>query len=151
MSTIKEVADILRNANHIYVFGNGGSAATASHMVADLAKMCRLRVHCLNDNIPMLTAYANDIHCDVIFSYPLRIYLQKGDVVIGISCSGDSENVLEGIRSAKLRGNKTISFTGMDGGKLKKLTDYNLHIEGNMQESEDGHLRIVHELYRLLR
>jgi len=117
----------------IFFFGNGGSASTASHFVTDIAKVAggtesrgpghRFRCVALNDNTPGLTAWANDTDYSRVFAGPLRGLAAKGDVAVAISGSGNSPNVLEGVRAAKELGLTTIGLTGMGGGKLKDLVD----------------------------
>lgn len=143
---------------HIYVFGNGGSGATASHMVCDMNKgVCfgkekRLKFHCLNDNVPTLMAYSNDVSYDSIFEEQLKNFLRPQDMVIGISGSGNSTNVIKAIQYANSLGAKTIGMTGFDGGQLKPLVALCIHVPINdMQKVEDIHLMIVHIAMQLLR
>lgn len=137
----------------IFVFGNGGSASTASHMVCDLAKNTRqaelpgVRVIGLNDNIPTMTAFANDEGYERIFSEPLRALVRKGDLVIALSGSGNSPNVLEGIQTAQEAGARTVGLTGFEGGKLIDLVDICLVVPSDsMERIEDLHLIINHML-----
>src|SRR5512142_212463 len=109
----------------VFLFGNGGSAATASHFACDLGKgtirpsQPRLKVISLNDCIPVLTAYANDMGYGTVFAEPLLSLAEPGDVAIGFSVSGNSPNVLRGMEAAQQRGLTAIGFTGFQGGKLK--------------------------------
>jgi D-sedoheptulose 7-phosphate isomerase len=146
----------------IFSFGNGGSASTASHFVTDVAKVAggtegrgrgkRFRCVCLNDNIPSLTAWANDVGYSEVFSGPLKALAEKGDVAVAISGSGNSPNVLEGVRTARSMGLTTIGLTGMGGGKLKDLVDVAMVVPSNsMQHTEDTHLMAVHLLIAYLR
>jgi len=146
----------------IFFFGNGGSASTASHFVTDIAKVAggtqvkgpgrRFRCLSLNDNIPGLTAWANDVSYADVFSGPLRALAQPGDVAVAISGSGNSPNVLEGVRAAKAMGLATIGLTGMGGGKLKEMVDVALVVPSNsMQHTEDTHLVTLHVLTAYLR
>ena len=146
-----------RNAT-IFVCGNGGSANTASHMACDLNKgACdghgkRLRVHALTDNIATIMAYANDVSYEDIFVEQLRNFLNPGDVVVGISGSGNSRNVLRAIELANERGNVTVGITGFDGGALKRLARQNVHVAvDDMQVAEDVHLVLNHLLMQILR
>lgn len=141
----------------IIVFGNGGSGSTASHMVCDILKGCsygkekRFRIFCLNDNIPTLLAYSNDVSYDDVFLEQLKNYLQPGDVVLGISGSGNSKNIINAIEYANQQGNITIGFTGFQGGKLKQISTYSVNaMVDDMQISEDIHLIVLHILYKLL-
>ena len=141
----------------VYVFGNGGSGATASHMVGDMNKgVCfgrekRLRFHCLNDNTPTMMAYSNDVSYDCIFEEQLKNFLRPKDIVIGISGSGNSTNVIKAIRYANSLEAKSIGMTGFDGGQLKPLTDLCIHAPiHDMQKVEDIHMIIIHVVMQLL-
>src|SRR5919199_5402095 len=128
---IAGAADILlachRRRGTIFVVGNGGSAATASHFACDLAKGTRndlapaFRVMPLTDNVPLMTAWANDTSYDRIFAEQLSALVQPGDVVVAISASGNSPNVLAATRVARQLGATTIAFTGHSGGRLGRL------------------------------
>jgi D-sedoheptulose 7-phosphate isomerase len=113
----------------IYVCGNGGSSAIASHLLCDFNKGIRTdtellpRVVALTDNVPMLTAIGNDIGYDEIFSYQLSGLGNPSDLLIAISSSGDSENIVRALSIAKDIGMSTIAFTGFDGGRAKKIAD----------------------------
>jgi D-sedoheptulose 7-phosphate isomerase len=146
----------------IFFFGNGGSASTASHFVIDIAKSTRAnlkepatkRFRCLalNDNIPGITAWANDADYSRIFAEPLRNLAQRGDVVVAISGSGNSPNVLEAVRAARELGLTTIGLTGIGGGKLKEMVDVPVVVPSNsMQHTEDVHLILLHLLTAYLR
>lgn len=141
----------------IYVFGNGGSGSTASHLVCDIVKGCsykkedKYKVICLNDNIPTILAYSNDVSYDEVFVEQLKNFLSDGDLVLGISGSGNSANIIKAIEYANNRGNTTIGFTGFNGGKLKSLANISFNAGVNdMQQSEDVHMIGVHLLYSLL-
>lgn len=142
----------------IYTFGNGGSAATASHMVCDLAKGVsealggrRFRVECLSDNTPILTAVSNDLCYEDIFVYQLRGQLKPDDLVIAVSGSGNSENVLRAAQYAKEVGTPVIGMTGYTGGKLRRLADYHMHVGiGDMQVAEDVHMFFDHMMMRVI-
>jgi len=144
---------LIRNClGSIYIFGNGGSAATASHFAQDLNKMADKRCICLNDNIPSILAYGNDVGFESIFKLQLSKLMQNNDLVIGISCSGNSRNVTDAITYAKENGYNTVGFVGFDGGVLKSLVDYFIHVPSdNMQICEDIHLIITHTILRLLK
>lgn len=139
------------NEKNIYIMGNGGSAATASHFVCDFNKglardNCRrFRFICLNDNVPSMMAYGNDVGYEDIFVEQLRNFINEGDLVIGISGSGNSMNVVKAIAYARESGCKTAALVGYDGGKLKDLVDYPVHIDlHDMQIVEDIHMVLDH-------
>lgn len=159
---IDELADVLWNAyledRAIYVFGNGGSAALASHCACDLGKgtvatdQRRFRVLALTDNVPLITAWANDAHYEHIFAEQLRCFLQPGDVAFAISGSGNSPNVLNGLQVASEMGAMTVGLTGFEGGKLKSLCRVCVVVPSeNMQVIEDAHVSVAHSLFSLLR
>ena len=137
------------NGSRIYTMGNGGSAANASHAAGDFLKGAsfglekRFNIICLNDNIPSLMAIANDIGWDDIFIEPLKNFLKKDDIVIGISGSGNSKNILKAIDFSKKIGAKTIGMTGFDGGELKKVCDLSIHSPAmDMEIAEDIHMAV---------
>lgn len=145
------------NNKNIYVFGNGGSGSTASHMVCDIIKGCsynkekKFRIICLNDNIPTILAYSNDVGYDVIFEEQLKNLMNEGDVVLAISGSGNSKNIIKAIDYANINGATTIGFSGFDGGLLKKKAKINLHVPiDDMQISEDFHVIAMHIMYSIL-
>ena len=142
----------------IYTLGNGGSASTASHMASDLNKGAsrrdapRLRVMALTDSIPSMLAWGNDSSYEDIFVEQLKNHLEKGDVVIAISGSGNSENVLKAVEYANKEGAVTIGLTGFDGGKLAGMAKISYIVPSNcMQQIEDVHLLIEHMLSMMLR
>lgn len=152
---VNDVLNLLEQAlereSMIYIFGNGGSAATASHFQNDFNKGVseytekKFRFLCLNDNVPTVMAIANDIGYDEIFRFQLRGRLRPGDVVIGISGSGNSKNVLNAVEYAKECGNTVVGVTGFGGGKLRELADISLHVPVNsMQITEDVHMVFDH-------
>ena len=144
VETLNEVLNLLEqtleNEKMIYIMGNGGSAATASHFQNDFNKGVseytekKFRFLCLNDNVPTVMAIANDIGYEEIFRFQLRGRLRPGDVVIGISGSGNSENVLNAVEYAKECGNTVVGITGYSGGKLRKIADYSLHVPVNSMQ-----------------
>ena len=143
--------------NRIFVMGNGGSGATASHLACDVNKGCcldlekKFQMICLNDNMPTLLALANDISYDVVFVEQLKNYFRPGDLVIGISGSGNSENVLRAIRFAKDHGGYTIGLCGFSGGKLAQLADLAFVARcDDMQKVEDAHVIVAHMLMQAL-
>ena len=140
----------------IYTIGNGGSAATASHIVVDLGKgasddsACAFRMECLADNTPIVTAIANDICYDDIFVYQLKRKLRPEDLLIAISGSGNSPNIIRAAEYAKSLGVQIIGMTGYQGGKLAALCDYAMHVNvDDMQIAEDLHLMLDHMLLRV--
>ena len=146
------------NDRFIFLLGNGGSAATASHFACDLGKgtvspdQKRMKVMALTDNIPVITAWANDTHYEHIFAEQLAHFVSSGDLVIGISGSGNSRNVLNALKLAKECEALTVGLTGFDGGEMKDLVDYCLIVpSNNMQQIEDCHLIITHLIFSLLR
>jgi len=159
---IAEVINILQSArmrgNQIFIMGNGGSASTASHFVCDLAKNTRnaelphYRVIGLTDNMAIFSAYANDEGYENVFAKQLANLIQLGDVVIGISASGNSQNVLNAIQEAKRDRVITIAFTGYDGGRLGKMVDVNIHVKSNIIEHvEDIHLMLEHMIVKAIK
>ena len=160
--TIVEIAELLLSAQlsgkSVFIMGNGGSAATASHMACDFAKNTRmpgrprLKVISLADNLAMLTAYANDEGYENVFSEPLRSLAEAGDIVIAISGSGNSPNVIKGLQTAKEIGLTTVGLTGFQGGKLKDFADVCLIVNSDsIERIEDAHLVIDHIITGLLR
>lgn len=159
LDQFETIADILLDAyekdKQVFICGNGGSAAIASHMACDLSKGTlsnvydhqekRFRVIALTDNMPLFSALANDVGYDHVFSQQLRNLVLPGDVVIGISGSGNSPNVINTLILAKQMGATTIGFLGFDGGKMKRFCDYHLHFEEHSwQLSEDAHSIFQH-------
>lgn len=141
----------------IFIMGNGGSAATASHFVCDFnkgissGKVKWYKMICLNDNIPTLMAYANDVSYEEVFVGPLKNYYNRGDVVIGISGSGNSGNVVKALEWASENGAQTVGLTGYDGGKVMKIAQYNVHIPiDDMQITEDLHMVLDHCMMKIL-
>lgn len=141
----------LENGGQIFTMGNGGSGSTASHLVCDLNKGVsfnnsrKFRAICLNDNMPTLLAYANDVSYDYVFIEQLKNFMNEGDVVIGFSGSGNSENVLKAVEYANENGGVTVGFSGFDGGKLAKIVNYSLVVPINdIQKCEDIHLILCH-------
>ena len=138
-----------QSGNRIFTMGNGGSGASASHAAGDFIKGAsygldqRFKMICLNDNLPSMMAIANDIGWDDIFVEPLKNYVEPGDVVIGISGSGNSSNVLKAIAHAQSVGAVTIGMTGFSGGKLKSMVDISIHSPADdMEVAEDVHMAV---------
>ncbi len=137
----------------IYIFGNGGSAASATHACGDLVKGAsyglekRFKVMSLVDNLPALMAIANDISYDDIFIEQLKNFIQPGDLVIGISGSGNSNNVVKAMDFAKQKGVQTIAFCGYKGGKIKDIADVVIHsVAMDMEIAEDIHMIVFNVL-----
>ena len=135
----------------IFIMGNGGSASTASHFCCDFNKGSsygfnkRFKFICLNDNVPGMMAYANDVSYDDIFVEQLKNFFNPGDYVIGISGSGNSKNVLKAIEYANANGGVTIGLTGFNGGKLKQICAHSVNMNvDDMQISEDLHMMMDH-------
>ena len=158
LDRIDRVAEILLdaydNGKQVYVMGNGGSAATASHIVCDLAKGTiwpvapgdkRFRVVSMSDNIPLMTAWTNDIDYTQVFREQLLNIVNEGDVIIGISGSGNSMNIIKAMEYANSRGAVTIGITGCGGGMLKNTAKECIIVNtDNMERAEDAHLILGH-------
>lgn len=158
---INRVMNVLEQARmakkRIFICGNGGSASTASHLECDFNKgisydqELKYDIECLSDNVPMMMAIANDIGYEDIFAVPLKNKLKSGDVLIGISGSGNSENVIRAFQYANNIGAETVAFTGYNGGRLKGMAKYNIHVAiENMQITEDIHLVLNHMMMYIL-
>lgn len=155
---VNAILETRERGGTIYTLGNGGSAATASHMVCDLAKGCsealggrNFCVECLCDNIPILMAIANDYCYEDVFIRQLKGKLRPEDLVIAISGSGNSENVVRAVRYAKEIGTPVIGITGYKGGKIKALADYSMHADiDDMQIAEDMHMFFDHMTMRVI-
>jgi D-sedoheptulose 7-phosphate isomerase len=159
---IDQIADTLLKAydseRTVYTFGNGGSASLASHLACDLGKgtaYCnggkRFRVLALTDNLPTLTAWANDSGYEDVFSEQLRNFVQPRDVAFAISGSGNSKNVLNALRVAREAGARTIGMSGFQGGEMKSLCDICVVVPSdNMQIIEDLHLAMAHSIFRIV-
>lgn len=152
----EKIYDAYKDDKQVFIIGNGGSASTASHFACDLGKgplrnfnddqEKRFKVISLTDNAATMIAWGNDLSFEDIFVQQLRNLVNPGDVVIGISASGNSANVIKGIEYAKRRGAKTIGLLGFrTGGKLHDLVDYEITVQDeHYGRSEDIHLIIVH-------
>jgi D-sedoheptulose 7-phosphate isomerase len=154
---VAKAIDVLaaaRDTNrHIFVCGNGGSASTASHFVCDMVKgasynrQARFRIMALTDSLPTITAYSNDVSYDCIFAEQLKNFAEPNDVLIAISGSGNSPNVLRAMEYANSIGCETIALTGRDGGKLGALANLEIRVsEPHMGRIEDGHMIVCHML-----
>jgi len=160
VDVISDIVDTLEetieNKSRIYILGNGGSAATASHMVNDLGAGLRRRnvinfdVTSLGDNSSVVTAIANDIGYENIFYMQMKGHINADDVVVAISCSGESPNIIKAVDYAKDLGCKIIGVTGFNGGYLKKISNINFHVdapEGEYGLVEDAHMILDHIIY----
>jgi len=159
---IEQVLDVLHAARlenqQVFILGNGGSASTASHFVCDLGKNTRVqgvpnfRVMGLTDNMALFSALANDEGYENVFAQQLGNYLQPSDVVIGISTSGNSPNVVNAIQFANTYGATTIGFTGFSSGDLGSMVDIDLHVPSHsIEHVEDIHLVLEHLITKALR
>ena len=158
-NVLTAMVDTFRNGNTLYICGNGGSAATASHMQVDFTYFIRHfttykpRILSLTDNSPMITAIGNDTSFDNIFKDQLKGMMREGDTVICISASGNSENVVRAAEYANKIGGTSIAWVGFDGGKLIKVCKLSLHNEnpkGDYGPIEDIHMFYVHMLVNYL-
>ena len=153
---IEALEETIEKKSRIYILGNGGSSATASHMTNDLGAGLRRRnirnfdVVSLSDNSPVITAIANDIGYENIFFMQMEGLLKSTDLVIAISCSGDSPNILKAVNYAQKLGCKIIGATGFQGGHLKKISDISFHVNALKNEYglvEDTHMILDHIIY----
>ena len=161
VNSINEVLNCLvktqENGNTVFVFGNGGSGSTSSHFQNDFNKGLsehldkKFNFLCLNDNVSTMLAVANDSSYDEIFKFQLEGHLKPGDVVMALSGSGNSKNIIKAVEYAKQCGNTVIGLTGYDGGKLKQMCDISLHVPVNsMQMTEDIHMVFDHLMMSVL-
>jgi D-sedoheptulose 7-phosphate isomerase len=149
---IETLLDARERGAGIFFIGNGGSAATASHFANDVAIGCRswkkpFRAISLTDNVPIITAIANDYGYEHIFTLQLKTMMRPGDVVVAISASGNSPNVVNAIEWAKTQGAKTVALTGFDGGKLRQIAAIGVHVptaKGEYGPVEDVHMVLDH-------
>ncbi len=159
---ISEVIYILQRArmqgSQVFIMGNGGSASTASHFVCDLAKNTRreglphFRAIGLADNMEIFSAYANDEGYENVFSQQLINLIRPDDIVIAISASGNSKNVINAVEEAQKYGVTTIGFTGFDGGRLGQMVDVHIHVNSTVIEHvEDIHLMLEHMIVRTIK
>jgi D-sedoheptulose 7-phosphate isomerase len=160
--SLEQIAEVIgyieaayQENRQILIMGNGGSAATASHMACDLGKNIlpkqtakshpRCRVIALTDNVPWITALANDLRYEYIFSEQLRNLVREGDLVIAISGSGNSPNILEGVRTAKTLRAKVVGILGFNGGQVREMVDHYVIVNSSSYGYiEDIHMVLVH-------
>jgi D-sedoheptulose 7-phosphate isomerase len=159
---VDQVAEVLVRAYErqrtVFLFGNGGSAALASHFACDLGKGTingsgkRFRVMALTDNVPLMTAWANDSQYEDIFAEQLANFASRGDVAFAVSASGNSPNVLKALKVARQAGSTTVGLTGFAGGRMRGLCDACIIVPcDNMQIIEDLHLCVSHSLFTCIR
>ncbi len=155
LEIVGRVIDLLKEARdkqrHVFTCGNGGSASTASHFVTDMVKGAsynrdaRFRIMALTDSLPTITAYSNDVSYDCIFTEQLKNFAEPDDILIAISGSGNSPNVVKAVEYANSIGCKTIALTGRDGGKLGTLANIEVRVQTpHMGRIEDAHLIVCH-------
>lgn len=173
MNVLEEARE---NGKHIFICGNGGSAATASHYAGDFNKGVNMGLlnidghssdgtpnankmkevplynfECLSDNVPTMMAVSNDESYAECFRFPLSVKMRDGDILLGISGSGNSANVVNAMKYAKENGGTTIAIVGYSGGKMKKMADYSIHVEvDDMQIAEDLHMVLDHMMMWVL-
>jgi len=156
--TARRLHDAVHAGRTIFTCGNGGSAAIANHLVCDCVKGVRAdtrirpKVHSLSSNIEIITAIANDIAYEEVFAFQLASFAQAGDVLIAITSSGRSPNIVNAIRHARAAGLVTIAMTGFDGGDALKQTEVSLHVTAeNYGVIEDVQQSLMHALAQYLR
>ena len=180
LDDVNKVMNVLEDAResgkHIFICGNGGSAATASHYAGDFNKgvnmgllnldghssdgapnankmkgMPLYNFECLSDNVPTMMAVSNDEAYSECFRFPLSVKMKDGDILIGISGSGNSTNVVNAMKYAKENGGTTIAIVGYSGGKMKEIADYSIHVDvDDMQIAEDLHMVLDHMMMWVL-
>lgn len=155
LDRVEELIDVFRRAREedrqIFVFGNGGSAATANHFACDIVKGAsygrdkRFRILSLSEQIPTMTAYSNDVGYESVFVEPLKNFARRGDIAMAISGSGNSENVVRAVEYANSIGCYTVGLSGLTGGRLRPSVDLSLHVtDHHMGRVEDAHFFICH-------
>ena len=157
-AVLRLLEEAYREGHRIFIMGNGGSAATASHFALDLAKntiipgVPRLKAISLTDHVPLITAWSNDTAYEHIFAEQLANMIEPGDVAIGISASGNSPNVINALRLAKENRAATIGLLGAKGGKIKDMVDAYILAPGqNIEQEEDAHMILAHVITRHMR
>lgn len=162
---LSNIVEVLSKAffrrNTVFVAGNGGSAATASHMMADLQKTTlgkehhlphRLKTIALTDNVPLMTAWGNDAHYNTIFAEQLRSLGDPGDILLVITGSGNSPNILAALNAARSMGVTTVGFLGFDGGQARALCDHAIVVPStNYGIVEDAHSIFMHMITAALK
>jgi D-sedoheptulose 7-phosphate isomerase len=157
-TVLRLLEEAYHNGRRNFIMGNGGSAATASHFALDLAKNTimpgapRLKAISLTDHVPLITAWSNDTAYEHIFSEQLANMIEPGDVVIGISTSGNSPNVINALNLAKQYRATTVGLLGANGGKMKDMVDAYILAPGqNIEQEEDAHMILAHVITRHMR
>lgn len=162
LEKLREISSLLdtafKNKNTIFTCGNGGSTAISEHFVCDYLKMTSTGTsiqpifHSLSSNVPTLTAIANDIGYEDTFSFQLDRFGKDKDILLCVSSSGNSPNIVKAIKTAKKKNIKSISYVGFDGGEAKKISDYCIHIPSiNYGIIEDLHHSLMHMLAQYIR
>lgn len=149
---VRTLLDARERGATVFFMGNGGSAATASHFANDLSIGTNsyhkpFRVMSITDNVPVLTAIGNDFGYTDVFERQLRVLARKGDVVVGISASGNSPNLIKAFEAAREMGVRTVALTAFDGGKMRQVADEGIHVPTGMREygpAEDAHMVLDH-------
>jgi len=148
---INELINCEKSGSNVYIIGNGGSSATASHMENDLGvglkrrEILDLNIQSLSNNVAVISALANDVGYENIFYWQIKDQIKKSDILIAISCSGSSPNIIKAVTYAKDYGATIVGLTGFDGGKLLNLSDINFHVD-----TEKGHYGIVESMHIIL-
>ena len=160
LEMVSQVMNVLENARlngrRIYICGNGGSGSTASHFCCDFNKVCdnkdeKYSIECLNDNVPTILAVSNDYGYDEVFARQAEAHVRPGDLFIGISTSGNSENVFRAVNVAKEKGAITAAFLGKDGGRIKGIVDYPVVVEcDTTARVQESHICIIHIICELV-
>jgi len=150
-----KIIEVQKLGGKIFLFGNGGSASTAEHASVDLSKGIseftgkKFSAVCLNSNVSQNSAWSNDNNYELTFAKMLNLELTPPDIVMGISASGNSPNIVNGLKLALSLGNFTCSLTGFDGGEAKSNSELNINVDSSdMQIIENIHLVIVHALFK---
>lgn len=148
---INVILEAYKNDKQIFIMGNGGSASTSSHFACDLGKGTiiegkkRFKVMSLNDNMALITAFSNDYGYEYVFEEQLKNLINEGDIVVAISASGNSTNIIKGIKYSKEKEAYIIGFSGFNGGKLKEMADLCIHVNNNNYgQIEDVHMFLSH-------
>jgi len=153
---INTINKAIKNKKKIFICGNGGSASLSEHALCDWTKRLypkkKLQLFDLTSNKSLISAISNDISFDQIFSYQLNIFSEKNDVCIFISSSGNSKNIINGLKIAKKKGLKTVAITGLNGGVAKKLANISIHIKTSTYEHHEDLAQIImHYIYLKLK
>jgi len=155
LNQVERLIEVFRKARdedrQIFVCGNGGSAATANHLACDIVKGAsygrdrRFRIMALSEQIPTMTAYANDVGYEAVFAEQLENFAREGDVLLVLSGSGNSANIVKALETARRKGCFTVALTGRGGGKAGPMADLNINIaEDHMGRIEDAHMVVTH-------